>query len=112
MGPHRRAGVMNPESVYILAGAGYLPVPAPFIPPCLGIDKRSRVVDQLSLRRPVMNQSQPVICRFLGLWRRPTSGPVSLRLLDRRRVVALRRVLAPPSAHAANHRASIKIRCG
>src|SRR5664279_2830 len=30
LGPHRQTGVMNPEFVYVLAGAGYLPVPEPF----------------------------------------------------------------------------------
>ena len=30
LGPHRQTGVMSPEFVYVLAGAGYLPVPAPF----------------------------------------------------------------------------------
>lgn len=32
LGPHRQAGVTNPEYVYVLASAGYLPVPSPFRP--------------------------------------------------------------------------------
>jgi len=32
LGPHRQTGVMSPEFVYVLAGAGYLPVPEPFTP--------------------------------------------------------------------------------
>lgn len=30
LGPHRQTGVMSPEFVYVLASAGYLPVPEPF----------------------------------------------------------------------------------
>jgi hypothetical protein len=33
LGPHRQTGVMNPEFVYVLASAGYLPVPEIFNPP-------------------------------------------------------------------------------
>ena len=32
LGPHRQMGVMNPDFVYVLAGAGYLPVPEFFNP--------------------------------------------------------------------------------
>ena len=32
LGPHRQTGVMSPEFVYVLAGAGYLPVPKFFDP--------------------------------------------------------------------------------
>jgi len=30
LGPHRQTGVTNPEYVYLLASAGYLPLPGPF----------------------------------------------------------------------------------
>lgn len=32
LGPHRQTGVTNPEYVYLLASAGYLPLPGPFDP--------------------------------------------------------------------------------
>lgn len=36
LGPHRQTGVTNPEYVYLLASAGYLPLPGPFDPGVAG----------------------------------------------------------------------------